>query len=169
MRFLRRLLMLLLIVFIVIQFFRPKKNISEGPQPNNIATAYPVPENVKTILAKACNDCHSNNTRYPWYNNIQPVAWWLNNHVQDGKKELNYDEFTTYRPRKQYARLGQTKELVEKGEMPLDSYTWIHKDAILTDQEKQALYSWVATSRAAMEAKYPMDSLVRKSGPAPAK
>jgi hypothetical protein len=169
MRFLRRLLMLLLIVFIVIQFFRPKKNISEGPQPHNIATAYPVPEDVKAILAKACNDCHSNNTRYPWYNNIQPVAWWLNNHVQDGKKELNYDEFTTYRPRKQYARLEQTKKLVDKGEMPLDSYTWIHKDAILTDQEKQALYSWVETSKAAMEAKYPMDSLVRKSGPAPAK
>lgn len=168
MRFLRRLLLLLLVVFIVIQFFRPKKNISEGPQPNNIATVYPVPDSVKTILAKACNDCHSNNTRYPWYNNIQPVAWWLENHVNDGKKELNFDEFTTYRPRKQYARLEQSKELVEKGAMPLKSYTWIHKDAILTDLEKHALFSWVETSRAAMEAKYPRDSLVRKSGPAPA-
>jgi hypothetical protein len=169
MRFLRKLLLLLLIVFIVIQFFRPKKNISEGPQPNNIAAAYPVPENVKVILAKACDDCHSNNTRYPWYNNIQPVAWWLNDHVQEGKGDLNFDEFTTYRLRKQYNRLEQTKELVDKGEMPLKSYTWIHKDAILTDQEKQALYSWVETSRAAMEAKYPMDSLVRKSGTPPAK
>jgi hypothetical protein len=169
MRFLRRVLIFLLVIFILIQFFRPKKNISEGPQPNNIATAYPVPDNVKTILAKACNDCHSNNTRYPWYNNIQPVAWWLNNHVQDGKKDLNYDEFTTYSLRKQYARFGQTKDLVKKGAMPLKSYTWIHKDAILTDEEKQALFSWVDASRAAMEAKYPMDSLVRKSGPAPAK
>jgi hypothetical protein len=169
MRFLRRFLILLLVVFIVIQFFRPKKNISEGPQPNNIATVYPVPENVKSILAKACNDCHSNNTRYPWYNNIQPVAWWLADHVNDGKKELNYDEFTTYRLRKQYRRLEQTRELVEKGEMPLKSYTWIHRDAILTDAEKQALYSWADSARASMESKYPMDSLVRKSGAAPAK
>jgi hypothetical protein len=162
MRLLRRLLLLLLIVFIVLQFFRPEKNISKEPQPHNIASAFPIPDSVKTILAKACNDCHSNNTRYPWYNNIQPVAWWLEEHVKDGKKELNYDEFTTYRLRKQYTRLRQTKTLVEKGEMPLKSYTWIHKDAILTEQEKQALYSWVETSKAAMEAKYPMDSLIKR-------
>jgi hypothetical protein len=160
---------MLLIAIIIIQFFRPKKNISEGPQPNNIATAYPVPENVKAILAKACNDCHSNNTRYPWYNNIQPVAWWLNDHVQEGKRELNFDEFTTYRLRKQYARFEQTKKLVDKGAMPLDSYTWIHKDAILTDQEKQALFSWADSSKAIMESKYPKDSLIRKNAPPPAK
>jgi hypothetical protein len=164
MRFLRRLLLLLLIVFIVIQFFRPKKNIAEGPQPNNIATVYPVPENVKGILARACNDCHSNNTRYPWYNNIQPVAWWLADHVKDGKKELNFDEFASYRPRRQYNKLEQSKDLVEKDEMPLDSYTWIHRDARLSEEDKKSLYDWVNSIRAALEAKYPMDSLVRKSG-----
>lgn len=169
MKFLRRLLVLLLIVFIVIQFFRPKKNISEGPQPNNIATVYPVPENVKMILAKACNDCHSNNTRYPWYNNIQPVAWWLNGHVQEGKRELNFDEFANASPRRQYNKLKQSKDLVNKGAMPLDSYTWIHKDAILSDGEKKTLADWVNSIRASMEAKYPIDSLVRKSPPPPAK
>lgn len=169
MRFLRRLLLFLLIVFIVIQFFRPTKNISTGPQPNNIATVYPEPDSVKTILTKACNDCHSNNTRYPWYNNIQPVAWWLASHVNDGKKELNFDEFANASPRRQYNKLKQSEQLVKKGVMPLDSYTWIHKDAILTEQEKQTLYNWIDGITASMEAKYPKDSLVRKSPPPPAK
>ncbi len=167
MRLLRRLLLVLLIVFIVIQFFRPKKNITEGPQPNNIASVYPVPDHVKGILAKACNDCHSNNTRYPWYNNIQPVAWWLADHVEEGKRELNFDEFATYRPRKQYKKLEETNEMVKEGEMPLNSYTWIHKDAKLTDDEKRTLAEWVEATRSAMEAKFPMDSLVRKSGTPP--
>lgn len=169
MRILKKILLILLIGFIVIQFFRPKKNISEGPQPNNIANVYPVPENVKGILAKACNDCHSNNTRYPWYNNIQPVAWWLSNHVEEGKRELNFDEFAGYRLRKQYKKLEETNGQVKEGKMPLDSYTWIHKDAKLTDDEKRALAGWVESTRAAMEAKYPMDSLVKKSGPASSK
>ncbi len=168
MRFLRRLLILLLIAFVVIQFFRPKKNISEGPQPNNIALLYPVPDHVKSILAKACNDCHSNNTRYPWYNNVQPVTWWLNDHMEEGKKELNFDEFATYRPRRQYKKLEEVNEQLKKGEMPLDSYTWIHKDAKLTDDERSAIAEWVESTRSAMEAKYPIDSLVRKSGPPPA-
>lgn len=162
MRILKRILIILLIGFIIIQFFRPKKNVSGGPQPNNIANVYPVPENVKAILAKACNDCHSNNTKYPWYSNIQPVAWWLANHVEEGKRELNYDEFATYRPRKQYIRMDQTNELVKEGEMPLSSYTWVHKDARLTSEEKLALATWAESTKDIMEGKYPMDSLVRK-------
>jgi hypothetical protein len=164
MRILKRILLLLLLVFIVIQFIRPEKNIHEGSQPNNIAKLYPVPQNVETILAKACNDCHSNNTRYPWYAEIQPTAWWLADHIKDGKKELNFDEFTTYRLSKQYKRLEQSKDLVEKGAMPLSSYTWIHKDAILSKEEKQSFYNWIDSARAKMEAAYPMDSLIRKNG-----
>ncbi len=170
MRFLRRLLVVLLIAFIAIQFFRPKKNITEGAQPNNIASVYPVPDHVKGILAKACNDCHSNNTKYPWYNNIQPVAWWLADHVEEGKRELNFDEFASYSLRKQYKKLEEVNGQVKEGEMPLKSYTWIHGDAKLTNDEKLALAEWVESTRSAMEAKYPMDSLVRKSGtPPPAK
>lgn len=167
MRFLRRLLVVLLIVFIVIQFFRPKKNIAEGPQPNNIASVYPVPDHVKGILAKACYDCHSNNTKYPWYNNIQPVAWWLADHVDEGKRELNFDEFASYSLRKQYKKLEEVNGQVKEGEMPLKSYTLIHTDAKLTEDEKRTLAEWVESTRSTMEAKYPMDSLVRKSGTPP--
>jgi len=156
---------LLLIALVLIQLFRPTKNIHEGDQPNAISKKFQVSADVKIILDKACMDCHSNNTRYPWYNNIQPVAWWLNNHVIDGKKELNFDEYITRRPRFQYRRMEQTIDLVKKKEMPLDSYTWTHTDAILTEEEKTKLYDWAKSVMNALEAQYPIDSLKRPSPP----
>ena len=157
-----KILITLLVVLIVIQFFHPAKNISTVKSPNDIAVLHKVPVNVRTILDKACNDCHSNNTRYPWYNNIQPVAWWLDHHVQEGKGELNFNEFATYSLRKQYHKLEEVEELVKEGEMPLGSYTLIHTDARLTEQEKATLINWANSIRSEMKAKYPIDSLVRK-------
>ena len=160
---------LLLIALIAIQFFHPKKNIHEGDQPNAISKKFQVSADVKTILDKACMDCHSNNTRYPWYNNIQPVAWWLNDHVIDGKKELNFDEYINKRPRFQYRRMEQTIDLVKKREMPLDSYTWIHKDAILSEEEKTKLFDWAQSVMDTLKTQYPIDSLRRQGPPPPQK
>lgn len=159
---------LLLIALLVIQFFRPEKNISKGDQPNAIGKLYPVPDDVNIIMKKACNDCHTNNTVYPWYSKIQPVAWWLADHVNEGKKELNFDEYTTRRPRFQYRRMEQTIDLVKKEEMPLPSYTWTHKDAILTPEEKAKLTEWAQSVMKILESQYPMDSLKRPATtPAP--
>jgi len=160
---------IVLIVLVIIQFFHPAKNITPGDQPNAIAKAFPVPPDVKIILHKACMDCHSNNTRYPWYNNIQPVAWWLANHVNDGKKELNFDEYIIKRPRFQYRRMEQTIDLVKKEEMPLDSYTWMHKDAILTQEEKTKLFDWAQSVMDSLKTRYPIDSLKRQGPPPPQK
>src|SRR3954470_14936683 len=129
----KKVILILLVVLIIMQFFHPAKNLSATPSPNNIANVYSVPANVNDILDKACNDCHSNNTRYPWYNNIQPVAWWLANHVKEGKQELNFNEFGTYNLRKQYHKLEEVTEQVKEDEMPLGSYTLVHTDARLTD------------------------------------
>ena len=163
----KKVLLLLVVALIVIQFFRPEKNIHPQPQPANIASVYPVPANVDSILVKACNDCHSNNTRYPWYNNIQPVAWWLNHHVDEGKEELNFDEFATYAAARKYDKIKETKKEVDEGETPIYSYTLVHAEARLTDAEKQALTSWSENIRKQMEATYPKDSLERKRGPEP--
>jgi len=156
----RKVLLVLVVLFIALQFFHPRKNSSTEVAVNQISTLYAVPVEVNTILKKACNDCHSDNTVYPWYNNIQPVAWWLNNHVNDGKQHLNFDEFTNMRVSRQYKRLNDCIEEVKDGGMPLQAYTWIHKDAILTDIEKQTLYDWCNTVRDSIKARYPADSLV---------
>ena len=160
---------LLLVALIVIQFFHPAKNIHEGDQPNAIAKTFPVPTDVKPILEKACLDCHSNNTRYPWYNNIQPVAWWLADHVNDGKRELNFDDYTNKRLRYQYHKMEEMIDQVKKGEMPIDSYTWTHKDAILSQEEKTKLMDWAQSVMDTLKAQYPIDSLKRQGPPPPQK
>ena len=159
----KKIFIFLLFALIVIQFIRPKKNKAEGPQPNYIGNNFAIPEDVKSILAKACNDCHSNNTNYPWYSNFQPVLWWLDKHIKDGKKELNYDEYTSRSLRYQFHKMEETIEMVKEGEMPLNSYTWIHKDAKLSPEERSKLTNWANSIMVTMKATYPIDSLIRKN------
>lgn len=161
-KLIKRIFVFLLLAFIVIQFIHPKPNKASGDQPNYIGKAYAIPEDVKTILVKACNDCHSNNTSYPWYSNIQPVDWWLTNHIKEGKAHLNFDEYTHRNLRYQYHKMEETVEMVEDVKMPLDSYTWIHKDAKLNPEEKNKLINWANTIMDTMKARYPIDSLIRK-------
>ncbi|MBL7778261.1 MAG: heme-binding domain-containing protein [Chitinophagales bacterium] len=151
-----------LVLLVGIQFIQPGKNVSASESIKSISTVHTVPEDVKQILVISCNDCHSNNTIYPWYSNIQPVGWWLAHHVDEGKEELNFDEFATYSLRKQYHKLEETEELVNDGEMPLKSYTWTHKNAILNETQKQTILNWSKSIRSEMLEKYPLDSLVRR-------
>ena len=132
----------LVVALLAIQLFHPAKNINTASSPQDIAALYSVPDSVHEVLAKACMDCHSNNTRYPWYNNVQPVAWWLNDHISEGKRELNFSEFGARPPEKQARKLKKLAKEVQEGGMPLSSYTWIHKDAILTEREKSMLINW---------------------------
>src|SRR5204863_5302628 len=131
----KKIMLFLQLVFIVIQLIHPKPNKSSGVQPHTISQSFSIPDDVKSILHKACNDCHSNNTRYPWYSNIQPVDWWLTNHIKEGKKGLNLDEYTNRSLRFQYNKMKEVVDLLKKGEMPLNSYLWIHKNAKHTADE----------------------------------
>lgn len=143
----KKIALFFLAILVVIQFIRPARNQSNQLSPNDITALTTIPPKVKTILEKACNDCHSNNSRYPWYSNFQPVAWWLADHIKKGKSELNFSEFAVYSPKKQAHKLQETIEVVKEEEMPLNSYTWTHKDAILTMDEKLALSNWADTLR----------------------
>lgn len=157
----KKILLAIVAIFIIIQFFHPAKNQSTEVLPTDITKTYgAIPADVNVILKKACNDCHTNNTEYPWYNNIQPVAWWLDNHVQEGKQHLNFSDFTSMRIARQYKRMKDCIETVKENEMPLDSYLWIHKDAKLTDAEKEKLYAWCNGIMDTIKAHYPADSLV---------
>ena len=103
---------------------------------SDISKVYVVPDSVTQILKTSCYDCHSNNTVYPWYSKIQPVAWWLNDHIEEGKREINFSEFATYRIGRQYKKMDEIIKQVKEDEMPLSSYTLIHKNAILTQKSK---------------------------------
>lgn len=143
----RKIALIVVILLILIQFFKPQENRSQSAQPGSIALQYEVPDQAGSILKKACFDCHSNNTRYPWYSRVQPVAWYLSYHVNDGKKELNFDEFSTYSFKKQDHKLEEVVETVEKGEMPIESYTLMHREAALSPEERQILIGWARNLR----------------------
>lgn len=165
----RKILIGLLFVLVVIQFIRPAKN-QGNDQSKHINTLYPMPDDVKQILAVACDDCHSNNTRYPWYNNFQPIAWWLADHVKDGKRHLNFSELAGRRTALQYHKMEEVVEMVDEGEMPLKSYTLTHGDAKLSTDQRKKIIAWAQSVMDAMKMKYPADSLVmpeRPSGPPP--
>lgn len=132
------------LLIIAIQFFDTDKNISATPSENAIEKHYQLSSHVQGLLKTSCYDCHSNNTAYPWYNNIQPVKWWLADHVNSGKRHLNFDEFNTYSKEKKLKKLDEITETVRSGEMPLSSYTVIHHNAKLSSSDQSEIEKWVS-------------------------
>jgi hypothetical protein len=159
---LKKILLVLLVAFIAIQFFHPAKNINTAAAANDISKVFSVPDSVHSILKTSCYDCHSNNTYYPWYAAIQPAAWWLQDHVDEGKKEVNFNEFANYSPRRQFKKFEEIKEQIKEEEMPLFSYTLIHRNAKLSKTQSATLTAWATEQQDSMKAKYPADSLKRK-------
>ena len=128
---------------LVIQFFRPEKNLSAAaPDRNDLLVMHPPPAAVADVLKRACYDCHSDNTRYPWYAEIQPVAWWLDSHIREGKEHLNFSQVGRYTLKRQLHKLDELIGEIEAGKMPLASYKLIHGDARLTAAEVDMLVAW---------------------------
>lgn len=138
----RKILVGAISILVIIQFIRPARNESASVSPNDITLAYPVPEQVQTILKTSCYNCHSNNTTYPWYANVQPVGWWMQKHVNDAKKELNFSEFGTYSEKRAKHKFDEMVDEVSEGEMPLKSYLIMHAEAKLTPEQSKALTDW---------------------------
>ncbi|NRD24035.1 heme-binding domain-containing protein [Winogradskyella litoriviva] len=147
MKIIKKIALLLLVVFIIAQFFGPDKNEGDIASVEAFYTDTNPPEEVKIILENACNDCHSDNTRYPWYNNITPVNYWLADHVKHGKKHFNISKWNDYSDKKKDHKLDELIEMVEEKEMPLDSYTWTHGEAELSQDQIDAVIAWAKNVR----------------------
>jgi hypothetical protein len=150
-------------LFVIIQFFRPEKNNSPDTE-FALSTNYELPASVNQTMSHACYDCHSNKTEYPWYAEIQPLGWWLNSHVEDGKRHLNFSDFTRAPIARQNHKFEEIVETVEEGEMPLPSYTWLglHPEADLSDDQRTEIINWAKWKMEDLKKKYPADSLVLK-------
>ncbi|WP_417874800.1 heme-binding domain-containing protein [Xanthomarina gelatinilytica] len=147
MKIIKKILILLLVVFVVAQFFGPEKNVGELASIEPFLSETNPPENIKAILKESCYDCHSNVTRYPWYNNITPVNYWLADHVTDGKKHFNMSNWEDLSTKKKDHKFEELIEMVEEKEMPLSSFTWTHTEAKLTDAQIQDMVSWAKQVR----------------------
>lgn len=143
MKFVKIILVILFIILVIIQFFPPEKNKSEMIAQADITNVTNIPENVANTLQTACYNCHSNNTEYPWYDNIAPVSYWMASHIKGGKKDLNFSKFGDYSKKRQLHKLDEVAELAQKRIMPLESYTWMHDEAKLSNQQIKELIQWI--------------------------
>jgi hypothetical protein len=140
----KRIFVVGFIILLLIQFYQPARNLDYGQVlPSHFVKTYTVPSNVETILRTSCYDCHSNNTEYPWYSYIQPARMFLDSHIKEGKENLNFSTFGNYSPRKQGNKLERIVKQIKSGEMPLSSYTLIHRNAILTTTQKEEIINWI--------------------------
>lgn len=140
----KKVLLGILVVFILIQFARPKKNDSRN-NVNHISTIIEVPDEVNLILENSCNDCHSNFTNYPWYNEVAPISWFLAQHINDGKEHLNFSEWTVYNKNQKEHIIKDLKDVLKTHTMPLNSYLQKHDEAIMTNEQYETLLNWVKT------------------------
>lgn len=136
---------------VVIQFFPIILNESNYVPQSDFMVENQVPATIKNRLQVSCYDCHSNNTDYPWYSKIQPAAWFLEDHIQEGKDELNFNEWATYSDRRKNSKLRSIISQIEEDKMPLDSYTLIHKDAILSDEDKRMIIDYMTALKDSLE------------------
>ncbi|MEO6539896.1 MAG: heme-binding domain-containing protein [Ferruginibacter sp.] len=139
----KKILLALLISFIVIQFIQPVRNKGGQVLATDFTKLYVVPENVQVILQNACYDCHSNNTMYPWYSKIQPIAWVMAKHIRNGKETLNFSDFGSYSSRRQISKLKGIANQVKEDEMPISSYKLMHKKAKLSQEQKYLITNWI--------------------------
>jgi hypothetical protein len=137
----KKIFLVLIIILIGIQFIRPVRNQSEQVLSTDITKTFTVPDSILNILKTSCYDCHSNNTNYPFYTNIQPIGWMMDRHIKNGKDKLNFSDFGSYSRRRQKSKLKSIVSQIQHEKMPISSYSIMHKD-ILTSGNKVLIINW---------------------------
>ncbi|HFK5509247.1 TPA: heme-binding domain-containing protein [Elizabethkingia anophelis] len=148
MKSIRKIFFAGIILLLFLQFFQPVRNINKGQAPSSdFLRIYDPPIRIKRTLLNSCYDCHSNNSTYPFYSYVQPISYFLEKHISKGKRELNFNEWGNYSSRKRRNKLSAIREQIETNKMPLASYLVIHRNAKLSEAQKQELFKWMESIR----------------------
>ena len=134
----------LLMVFIIMQLFQPDRNTSSENYTSDVANHYQVPDSIESLLTKNCYDCHSNNTDYPWFINVQPVGWYMQAKVERGKTHLNFSEFALLTKEAAIKKLTEIEDVMNTNRMPLKAYKWYNPSADLNQQQRTAIINWAS-------------------------
>ncbi|HYX06854.1 MAG TPA: heme-binding domain-containing protein [Bacteroidales bacterium] len=128
---------------IIMQFFQPDFNVQKSASADNLFHQRNVPNDVQTVLKKACFDCHSNQTERPWYSYVAPVSYFLASDVHEARDHMNFSEWGTYSTVEAHDKANHICKMVKEGKMPLKAYTLMHKEARLSDRQVKLLCNWV--------------------------
>jgi len=133
----------LVIIFTIIQFYRPEKNSSSENSISDFLIVTNANDTIKSIIKTSCYDCHSNNTHYPWYAEVAPLSWWIAHHVDEAKEELNFSEWSTFSKKRKNHKLEEMIEQLDEKEMPLNTYLPMHPEAKLSEEQITLLITWI--------------------------
>ena len=137
----------ILILLVLIQFIPVDTTNPTVDTQKDFITVTKAPQEVAQILKTSCYDCHANETAYPWYFKIAPVSWWLKNHINEGRRELNFSTWGDYTTKRKDKKMKECIEMVQEGEMPMWSYTLVHKDGVINEAQQKLLVDWFTTLR----------------------
>jgi Haem-binding domain len=141
----KTILLALLALLVISQFFQiDKTNPPHDASKDFIALQNP-PQEIATLLQDACYDCHSHLTEYPWYTNVQPLAWWIKNHIEEARRHFNFSMWAGYNAKRKAHKAEELVEMVSEGEMPMNSFTWTHPEARLTNLQRKKMVDWLKT------------------------
>ncbi len=152
-RVLRWALIVLFCAFVIAQFFGPARTNPVAEASHAMESKLQVTPEVAAILDRSCNDCHSNKTRWPWYAHVAPVSWFVIDHVNEGRENVNFSEWTQYTPETADALLRQMCREVRSGMMPLSSYTPLHPGSEVSTDDRQKICAWTDVERAKLSTK----------------
>ncbi len=127
---------------VAIQFVRPARTNPVTNPGRTLAAHVPVTSEAAAVLDRACRDCHSNDTRWPWYSHVAPISWFVIDHVNHGRRHVNFSDWGQYSPEDAERILKNACAFARRETMPLPSYRWVHRDARLTDVDVAALCEW---------------------------
>ena len=145
---LTKILFIIFIALLAIQLYRPARTNPPENSSHTLGANAQVPSDVQQIISRSCNDCHSNNSVWPWYSNVAPSSWLVASDVSDGRRHLNFSEWSSYTTVQQQRKLSQICQEVSDGGMPLRQYTWIHRKTPLDQQQRDAVCQWTKAEQA---------------------
>jgi hypothetical protein len=141
----------LVIVFAALQLVQPSR--TNPPIKTDFLKATAAPPDVAAMFRASCYDCHSDETRWPWYSYVAPMSWQVAQDVNDGRPHVNLSEWPADNPDLARKKIENMSDEIDDGDMPLKKYTLIHKDARLTSQERDTLTQWLGTQASALKSK----------------
>jgi hypothetical protein len=141
------------LVFVGIQFVPTRMTNAAVDESRTVNARLRVTPEVNAILARSCNDCHTQQTRFPWYSRVAPFSWLLDNHIREGRDHLDFSNWAAYDAEEQDLLLQNVCRLSRRGAMPVPSYLYIHRDARLSEADVKTLCDWTQAERDRLEAK----------------
>lgn len=130
-------------ILVIMQFFGIDKTVKPVNKETDFLATMQPPAEIAKLIKTSCYDCHSEQTEYPWYTNVAPISWWIGHHIEEGREHLSFSNWAKYDQKKAIHKLEEFYEEVEEGEMPLNSYTWMHAEASLSKEDKDKMLNWV--------------------------